>query len=168
MGKGGASPEDQVGIHWVQVKVRLFADAAGQGPIMTSPLTLERVKALAKKGQLATLCQWFQKWMEPEPALKAGLPSEPSFNTSKTDPDWLSESLTFTCPPRDQLSEKSVDFPTGISYTASLGAGVAQLVEHQPSKLRVAGSNPVSRSKPFSSQIPSDRGVEQSGSSSGS
>ncbi len=27
------------------------------------------------------------------------------------------------------------------------GAGVAQLVEHQPSKLRVAGSNPVSRSK---------------------
>ncbi len=26
-------------------------------------------------------------------------------------------------------------------------AGVAQLVEHQPSKLRVAGSNPVSRSK---------------------
>ena len=25
-------------------------------------------------------------------------------------------------------------------------AGVAQLVEHQPSKLRVAGSNPVSRS----------------------
>gem|GEM_PF-1914347 len=26
-------------------------------------------------------------------------------------------------------------------------AGVAQLVEHQPSKLRVAGSSPVSRSK---------------------
>ena len=26
-------------------------------------------------------------------------------------------------------------------------AGVAQLVEHQPSKLRVAGSNPVSRSR---------------------
>ena len=26
-------------------------------------------------------------------------------------------------------------------------ARVAQLVEHQPSKLRVAGSNPVSRSK---------------------
>jgi hypothetical protein len=26
------------------------------------------------------------------------------------------------------------------------GAGIAQLVEHQPSKLRVAGSNPVSRS----------------------
>ena len=25
-------------------------------------------------------------------------------------------------------------------------AGIAQLVEHQPSKLRVAGSNPVSRS----------------------
>ncbi len=29
----------------------------------------------------------------------------------------------------------------------SLGAGIAQLVEHQPSKLRVAGSSPVSRSK---------------------
>ena len=28
-----------------------------------------------------------------------------------------------------------------------LGAGLAQLVEHQPSKLRVAGSSPVSRSK---------------------
>ena len=27
-----------------------------------------------------------------------------------------------------------------------ISAGVAQLVEHQPSKLRVAGSNPVSRS----------------------
>ena len=26
-------------------------------------------------------------------------------------------------------------------------AGIAQLVEHQPSKLRVAGSNPVSRSR---------------------
>ena len=26
------------------------------------------------------------------------------------------------------------------------GAGIAQMVEHQPSKLRVAGSNPVSRS----------------------
>ena len=71
MGKGGASPEDQVGIHWVQVKVRLFADAAGQGSIMTSPLTLGRVKALAKKGTLATLCQWFQKSMEPESVPKA-------------------------------------------------------------------------------------------------
>ena len=30
---------------------------------------------------------------------------------------------------------------------AKVFAGVAQLVEHQPSKLRVAGSNPVSRSK---------------------
>jgi hypothetical protein len=32
------------------------------------------------------------------------------------------------------------------------GAGVAQLVEHQPSKLRVAGSSPVSRSTLFSLQ----------------
>jgi hypothetical protein len=29
-------------------------------------------------------------------------------------------------------------------------AGIAQLVEHQPSKLRVAGSRPVSRSMRFS------------------
>jgi hypothetical protein len=29
-------------------------------------------------------------------------------------------------------------------------AGIAQLVEHQPSKLRVAGSRPVSRSIKFS------------------
>ncbi len=28
----------------------------------------------------------------------------------------------------------------------TIRAGIAQLVEHQPSKLRVAGSNPVSRS----------------------
>jgi hypothetical protein len=27
-----------------------------------------------------------------------------------------------------------------------MGAGIAQMAEHQPSKLRVAGSNPVSRS----------------------
>ena len=31
-------------------------------------------------------------------------------------------------------------------HPLSRGAGIAQLVEHQPSKLRVAGSNPVSRS----------------------
>ena len=31
-------------------------------------------------------------------------------------------------------------------YIIFIGAGVAQLVEHQPSKLRVAGSIPVSRS----------------------
>lgn len=30
-----------------------------------------------------------------------------------------------------------------------MSAGIAQLVEHQPSKLRVAGSNPVSRSMSF-------------------
>jgi hypothetical protein len=40
-------------------------------------------------------------------------------------------------------------------------AGIAQLVERQPSKLNVAGPNPVARSKVR-------RGVEQSGSSSGS
>ena len=34
-----------------------------------------------------------------------------------------------------------------ISCGFCLGAGVAQWLEHQPSKLRVAGSNPVSRSK---------------------
>ncbi len=32
-------------------------------------------------------------------------------------------------------------------------AGVAQMVEHQPSKLRVAGSNPVSRWRPSSSAV---------------
>ena len=31
-------------------------------------------------------------------------------------------------------------------YCGLYWAGIAQLVEHQPSKLRVAGSNPVSRS----------------------
>ena len=34
-----------------------------------------------------------------------------------------------------------------ILYLQGLSAGVAQLVERQPSKLNVAGSNPVSRSK---------------------
>ena len=38
-------------------------------------------------------------------------------------------------------------------------AGVAQLVEHQPSKLRVAGSNPVSRSEAMFSRCSS--GVER-------
>src|SRR5665647_3229093 len=33
-----------------------------------------------------------------------------------------------------------------VPTSTSLWAGVAQLVEHQPSKLRVAGSRPVSRS----------------------
>ncbi len=33
-------------------------------------------------------------------------------------------------------------------------AGVAQLVEHEFSKLRVAGSRPVSRSEPGASQLP--------------
>ncbi len=32
-------------------------------------------------------------------------------------------------------------------FAVTLPAGVAQLVERQPSKLNVAGSNPVSRSK---------------------
>ena len=36
----------------------------------------------------------------------------------------------------------------GLKYICSSKAGVAQLVERQPSKLNVAGSNPVSRSKP--------------------
>ena len=36
--------------------------------------------------------------------------------------------------------------PTEVRILHSPLAGVAQLVEHQPSKLRVAGSNPVSRS----------------------
>ena|GEM_PF-3850622 len=35
----------------------------------------------------------------------------------------------------------------GSNPTPSTRAGVAQLVERQPSKLNVAGSNPVSRSK---------------------
>ncbi len=34
-----------------------------------------------------------------------------------------------------------------IYFLKASGAGIAQLVEHQPSKLRVAGSSPVSRSK---------------------
>ena len=34
-----------------------------------------------------------------------------------------------------------------------LGAGIAQLAEHQPSKLRVAGSSPVSRSSSLASTI---------------
>ena len=51
-----------------------LAAAVQQAPIQNKPTDLGRVKALAKKGQLATLCQWFQKWMEPEPALKAGAP----------------------------------------------------------------------------------------------
>ena len=34
----------------------------------------------------------------------------------------------------------------GCLYTARLNAGITQLVEYQLPKLRVAGSNPVSRS----------------------
>ena len=43
-------------------------------------------------------------------------------------------------------SETGADCPTAPQITAPLeDAGVAQLVEHQPSKLRVAGSSPVAR-----------------------
>ena len=43
-----------------------------------------------------------------------------------------------------------------IRYSVIRFAGVAQLIEHQPSKLRVAGLNPVSRSKkgnPFTAVV---------------
>ena len=39
--------------------------------------------------------------------------------------------------------------PRGLRLTEASVAGVAQLVERQPSKLNVAGSNPVSRSNDF-------------------
>ena len=38
-------------------------------------------------------------------------------------------------------------------YICALNARVAQLVERQPSKLNVAGSNPVSRSKALSKKM---------------
>ncbi len=38
--------------------------------------------------------------------------------------------------------------PPGEAEWAGAAAGVAQLVEHQPSKLRVAGSSPVARFDP--------------------
>ncbi len=44
-------------------------------------------------------------------------------------------------------------------YNLILDAGVAQLVEHQPSKLRVAGSIPVSRSK-FENLIKNDFSIK--------
>ena len=65
MGKGGASPEDQVGIHWVQVKVRLFADAAGQGPIMTSPLTSNESRLWPKKGNSPPSVNGFRNGWNP-------------------------------------------------------------------------------------------------------
>jgi hypothetical protein len=43
--------------------------------------------------------------------------------------------------------------------TAGEFAGVAQLVEHQPSKLRVAGSNPVARLQKTEEDV-ADTGVE--------
>ena len=46
------------------------------------------------------------------------------------------------------IAHHQFDINHGNSFIIySLCAGVAQLVERQPSKLRVAGSNPVSRSK---------------------
>ena len=48
-----------------------------------------------------------------------------------------------------RLGESSVSLAGRAGSAETIGttqAGVAQLVEHQPSKLRVAGSNPVSRS----------------------
>ena len=51
-----------------------LAAAVQQAPIQNKPACLGRVKALAKKGQLATLCQWFQKWREPESVPKAEAP----------------------------------------------------------------------------------------------
>ena len=38
-----------------------------------------------------------------------------------------------------------------VEFSTLLCAGIAQRLEHQPSKLRVAGSNPVSRSNPAQS-----------------
>jgi hypothetical protein len=38
---------------------------------------------------------------------------------------------------------------SNLAVPTNFRAGVAQLVEHQPSKLRVAGSKPVSRSTPL-------------------
>ena len=42
--------------------------------------------------------------------------------------------------------EGSNPSPSTSCFCSGTQAGVAQLVEHQPSKLNVAGSNPVSRS----------------------
>ena len=39
-----------------------------------------------------------------------------------------------------------IGYPPLLRIVSYLNAGVAQLAEHQPSKLRVAGSIPVSRS----------------------
>ena len=44
---------------------------------------------------------------------------------------------------------KNILYKMDIIYICFVIAGVAQLVERQPSKLNVAGSNPVSRSKSF-------------------
>ena len=41
----------------------------------------------------------------------------------------------------------SYDFGGSNPSSPTIVAGVAQLIEHQPSKLRVAGLSPVSRSK---------------------
>ncbi len=45
---------------------------------------------------------------------------------------------------RDRKDELGIFMNIGFGFFAD--AGVAQMVEHQPSKLRVAGSIPVSRS----------------------
>ncbi len=44
-----------------------------------------------------------------------------------------------------------------MAGTSRVGAGIAQLVEHQPSKLRVAGSSPVSRSRYLGKWAPCPR-----------
>ena len=52
--------------------------------------------------------------------------------------------MALGCKPSDASLRRFESFP--VHHILRMPAGIAQLVEHQPSKLRVAGSNPVSRS----------------------
>ena len=50
-----------------------------------------------------------------------------------------------------------IDTSRARHLSPSVSAGIAQLVEHELPKLRVAGSNPVSRSKNASAPSANDR-----------
>ena len=72
LGDGAAWIEEKVRTHFVGRSKYLidfyhlceyFAQALEKAPVQNKPTDFGRVKALAKKAQLQTVSQWFQKWV---------------------------------------------------------------------------------------------------------
>ena len=83
-----------------------------------------------------------------------GLPADDLNNFSPVDDSSPAALDTMTLKMKNSESEFLFpSFWTDTGMFTSERAGVAQLVEHQPSKLRVAGSIPVSRSMIFVNQV---------------